>query len=166
MKTPCFSAALPLLATLAGCAGSVTGYPSLAPRPIEREAIRAEPAAPTAAPVPPPIAASADIAQIVARARAADTAFKTALDAAKPAIEAGRRAAEGSEAWVTGQQAYSAADAARTPIADVLAELDRRQQAAGDAGDAGEVAAIDAASTEVQAIDDAERAQLAALMPA
>ena len=158
--------ALPALAILAGCADTRSGYPSLAPRPIERAMMQAEaaPAMPPAA--PPPLAPSADIAEILASATAADSAFKAALETARPRIEAGRSAAEGSEAWVVAQQAYSDVEAARAPIGNALAELDRRRQVAVAAGKGGEEAAIAEAALQVQALDEAERALLAGLVPA
>lgn len=156
------------LAGLAGCADTRTGYPSLVPRPIEREVMQAEAVrpAPPATSAPAPLTASADIAQIVAGARAADAAFRAEIDKARAPIEAGRAAPEGSEAWVAGQQAYSNADIARLPIADAIAELDRRREAAVEAGDsAGEVALAEALG-QLQELQEAERALLAALLPA
>jgi hypothetical protein len=159
MTSRLFLPALALFAGLSGCA-DVTGYPSLAPRPIEREVMQADAVPP--APLPP----SADVAAVVERGRAADSAFRAALEKARPQIEAGRRAAEGSEAWVAAQQAYSDVDATSAPLAEALAELDLRRQAATDANDGAGAAAIGAALDELQGLFDAERAQLAALMPA
>ena len=162
---PRFAVALLMLSAVSGCADGRSGYPSLAPRPIEREVMRADPAAaeaPVAAPVPP---ATADIAQIVAGAQIADAAFKAAVDKARPRIEAARGAAEGSEVWVEGQQAYSDAEAARAPVGAALVELDRRRQAATEANNDREAAALGGAALQVQAIDEAERALLASLMP-
>jgi hypothetical protein len=166
MKSRLFPAALFLCAGLAGCADTRTGYPSLAPRPIEREVLQADavPPVPPAAPVS--AAPSADVAQIVAGARSADAAFRATLEKARPAIEAGRSAPEGSEAWVAGQQAYSDADVARMPVADALAELDRRHEAAVTAGDSAGQAAVAEALGQLQQLHEAERALLAALMPA
>ena len=161
---PRFAVALLMLSAVAGCADGRSGYPSLAPRPIEREVMRADPA-PAAAPVEAPPPATADIAQIVAGAQIADAAFKAAVDKARPRIEAARGAAEGSEVWVEGQQAYSDAEAARAPVGAALVELDRRRQAATEANSDGEVAALGEAALQVQAIDEAERALLASLMP-
>lgn len=159
-------AALLLSTGLAGCA-ETSGYPSLAPRPIEREVMRAG----AVPPVPVPAAAtplppSADVAEIVARAQAADAAFRATLEKGRPAIDAGRAAPEGSEAWVAGQQAYSNADAASTPLTDAMSELDKRREAAADAGDTATETAISEALVQLQALYEAERAQLAALMPA
>ncbi|QEH77251.1 hypothetical protein EIK56_03335 [Sphingomonas sp. C8-2] len=154
------------LAGLAGCADTRTGYPSLVPRPIEREVMQAEavPPAPPATPAPP--APSADIAQIIAGARSADAAFRAEVEKARAAIEAGRSAPEGSEAWVAGQQAYSNADIARLPVADAMAELDRRREAAIEAGDSASEAAIAEAQGQLQELQEAERALLTALLPA
>jgi hypothetical protein len=159
---PVVSLMLPLLA---GCADTRSGYPSLAPRPIERAVLQAAPAPATAPVEAPVLAPSADLAQIVASAQAGDQAFKAALAKARPQIEAARGAAEGSEAWVAGQQAYSSADAERAPVAQALAELDKRRQAAIDAGNAAEEATIAAAAQQVQALDEAERTLLDAAMP-
>ena len=156
------SLTLPLLA---GCADTRSGYPSLAPRPIERAALKAAPAPATAPVDTPAISPTADLAQIVASAQAADSAFKAALEKARPQIEAARGAAEGSEAWVMGQQAFSSADAERAPVSQALAELDKRREAAIDAGNHNEEATIAKTAQQVQALDEAERAQLEAAMP-
>jgi hypothetical protein len=165
MTSRLFLPALALFAGLSGCA-DVTGYPSLAPRPIEREVMQADAVPPAPPATPAPLPPSADVAAVVERGRAADSAFRAALEKARPQIEAGRRAAEGSEAWVAAQQAYSDVDATSAPLAEALAELDLRRQAATDANDGAGAAAIGAALDELQGLFDAERAQLAALMPA
>jgi len=170
MNSRHFSPAPPMLlllcAGLAGCADP-TGYPSLAPRPIEREVMKAE--APPPAPAPAevaPIPASAAIADIVARGEAADAAFAAALAKAQPRIEAGRGASEGSEAWVVAQQAYSDVETASAPLSDALAELDRRREAAVESGDEAGEAASAGAIARLQALYEAQRARLSALMPA
>ena len=169
MRGLLISAALlaPLLAALAGCTDAREGYPSLAQRPIEREVMRADavPPAPPPAVEAPPLPAAADIAAIVARAEAADAAFRLALAEARTRIEAGRGAAEGSETWIVAQQAYSGLEATTVPVADALAELDHRRQAAATAGRSEEEAALAEASLTVQALFEAERAQLAQLLP-
>ena len=158
--------ALLLFSMVTGCADVRSGYPSLAPRPIERAVLQAQPAPATAPVATPPLPASAGIAQILASAQAADAAFRAALETGRPRIEAGRAAAEGSEAWVEGQLAYSRAEAERAPVGQALAELDRRRQAAIAAGNGAEEAAIAEAALQVQALDEAGRALLAALMSA
>jgi len=169
MRGLLISAALlpPLLGALAGCTDAREGYPSLAPRPVEREVMRADavPPAPPPAVEAPPLPAAADIAAIVARAEAADAAFRAALAEARARIEAGRGATEGSETWIVAQQAYSGLEATTAPVADALAEIDHRRQAAATAGAGDEEAALAEASLTVQALFEAERAQLAQLLP-
>lgn len=165
MHIRALTATLLALSVLPGCADTRSGYPSLAPRPVERAVLRVEPAPATAPVETPSISATADLARIVADAHAADAAFRAALDAARPQIEAGRAAAEGSEPWVAAQQAYSRAEAERTPVGQALAELDRRRQAAIGAGNAAEEAAVAEATLQVQALDEAERALLDAALP-
>lgn len=133
-------------ATLTGCAtGDMADYPSLAQRPIERQAN--VPPAPVTPPVPEPI--SATLAEAI-RALASDadrgeTAFQSAMGEARSTSAAGRGAAVGSEAWAQAQLALSRAEAARAPTTLALAELDRLLVVQGDAGD---VAGLDAIATE------------------
>ena len=138
----------PLIAAtaLAGCAtGDMADYPSLAQRPIERQAT--VPPAPATAPVPQLV--SATLAEAI-RALASDadrgeTAFRTALGEARSAGATGRGAAVGSEAWAQAQLALSRAEAARAPTTLALAELDRLMVVQGDEGN---VAGLDAIATE------------------
>ena len=164
MMSPRLVAAL-LALPLASCADTRSGYPSLAPRPIERALLQVDPVPAAVPAVPAPLPASADIAQIVARAQAADAAFRAALEKARAQIVAARGAPEGSETWVSGQQAYSDAESLRAPVGEALAELDRRREAATAAGQGEQAAAIAEAGLRVQAIDDAGRALLTGLMP-
>ncbi|WP_152664004.1 hypothetical protein [Sphingomonas sp. SRS2] len=166
MIRPRHVAALLALSVLAACADTRSGYPSLAPRPVERAVMQADPAPAAAPAVPAPLPASADIAQIVARAQAADAAFRAAVEKARPLILASRTAPEGSEAWVAGQQAYSDTESLRAPVGEALVELDRRREAATAAGREEESAATAEAGLQVQALDEAGRALLAGLMPA
>jgi len=160
------AAAAAALALVAGCADTRSGYPSLAPRPVERALLHAEPApaAPAAVAQAAP-AATAGLAQLLTGAQTADAAFRAALEKARPTIEAGRAAAEGSEAWVAGQQAYSAAETERLPVSQALAEIDRRLEAAVEAGQAGAEPALGEAMLQLQALDEAERALLDAVLP-
>lgn len=160
-----FVAAPLALLALASCADTRSGYPSLAPRPVERAVLQADPVPAAVPAMLAPLPASADIAQIVARAQAADAAFRAALQKAQPQIVAARGAPEGSEIWVTGQQAYSDAESLRAPVGEALAELDRRREAATAAGRDDEAAAVAEAGLQVQAIDEAGRALLTGLMP-
>jgi hypothetical protein len=119
-----FPASHPLLAALAcwltaACAASGP-FPSLAPRAVEKEA--------EAAPEPPPptvadAAVTARIAQLLTGARQANAQFEEAYRAADQAT--GRAGGVGSEGWIAAQQALSRAVAARGPVVDAIAELDR-----------------------------------------
>ena len=161
---PSASALLAVLA-LSACADPRSGYPSLSPRPIEREVLKADPVPPAPESMPAPLPASADIAAIVARAEAADVAFRDSLAKEAAGIVAGLRQEAGSEAWVVAQQRYSGLDSLRTPVAEALAELDRRREAAVTAGNVAEADAITEAVVRLQATYDAQRAALDALMP-
>jgi len=165
MNSRLFPVLLVLCTGLAACADTRSGYPSLAPRPVEREVMQADAAPPAPAATPAPLPASAEVAEIVARARTVDAAFRAKVDTVRAVVEAGRSAPEGSEAWVAAQQAYSDADVGRMPVADALAALDRRREAATAAGDSAGEAAIGAALGELQELYDAETALLATLMP-
>ena len=117
MILPRLAASAPLLAALliGGCAGSVSSYPSLAPRPIEQGPILADPAPPVAtAAVSLAPAILARAAELVDQGAAGDVAFATAARDTCGAIDRGRGAATGSEAWVAAQQAISVLEAERT----------------------------------------------------
>jgi hypothetical protein len=154
--------------SLAACAGNVRGYPSLAPRPIEK-AMSEAPAA--ALPPTPPVAEglpalSGDLAKIAAAADSTHADFQAALAAQRATIEKGRNATAGSESWVAAQEAYSAVDAARAPIGTALADLDRLRQEAVAKNDDARQQAIEALTLKVQALDDAARSSMAAIQPA
>jgi hypothetical protein len=148
-------------AALAGCSAS-RGYPSLAPRAIERpDNVAAE-----AAPAPQPAVDAALDAQISAlgdQARDGDAAFRRAIESACPALTRGAAAAEGSEPWIAGQQALSALEAARAPMLGAAAELDRLtlERGSGDARSV-DLDRLTAAQAEVSALDADEQARLAA----
>ncbi len=161
---PSASALLAVLA-LSACADPRSGYPSLAPRPIEREVLKADPVPPAPESTPAPLPASADIAAIVARADAADAAFRDSLSKEGAGIASGLQQEAGSEAWVAAQQRYSSLDSSRTPVAEAMAELDRRREAAVTAGNVAAADAITEAAVRLQAVYDAQRAALDALMP-
>lgn len=108
------------LLLLAGCAAQ-GGFPSLAPRAVERIADE-EPV--TAAPVVPADAALRGlVAELIADARRGQAAFEAALPAAASAVSGAGPA--GSEGWIAAQQAISRLEAARAPTTIALAALDR-----------------------------------------
>jgi hypothetical protein len=151
----------PLLAltALAGCAGSSGPFPSLLPRPIEREF--GDPGVPPkVAPVPDDPEVAARASAFVAAAREGDRTFHAAL----PAAEAAARHAgtAGSDSWIVAQQAVSRAEAAEQPITHALSEFDLY---ATDRGKAKPLSQADLdhlqnAEAEVQRIADAEHAEI------
>lgn len=118
------------------------------------------------APIDPPSVVPEQIATILAAAREADAAFRNKLAEQKPAIDAGRSAPAGSETWVLAQEAYSAVDSTRGEIATALADLDRLHQESVASGDHNRQAQVESAIGQLQALDRAERATLAQLLPA
>ena len=114
----------PFLATLlllAGCSSPGGPYPSLQPRAAEAIDPRVEPVRPMND-RPVTAALAAQLASLVAEARAGDAAFGPAIsDAEGLAAAAG---APQSESWIAAQEALSAAIAARKPTATALADID------------------------------------------
>jgi hypothetical protein len=153
--------ALTLIAT--GCAGDPS-FPSLAPRPVEDESL-AEPTLPAPPPGTPGDVAAAEYAPAVEKARAADTRFRATLAETRAAITAGRGAATGSDAWLAAQTALSRVEAAREPVATVLADLDAARNGDAARADSGKAAALARAFEAVQAIDAAERRAMATALP-
>lgn len=157
----------PLLLTclaVAGCAAPGP-YPSLAVRDVERR-YAAEAAAPEAAP-PPAVPADAGLVErvraLIAQAEAGQAAFAAELPEARRATA--RAGAPGAEAWVLAQQAISRAEAARTPTARALADLDALvlREAAAAWLSAADYAVLTAAIDRVAALRNAQDAALAAL---
>ncbi len=146
---------------LAACAtGDMADYPSLATRPVERQAN--VPPAPPVVPVPEPVSATLEQA-LVALARDADAgdgAFQTALAEAR-SLASGLGAAAGSEQWAIAQRALSRADAARGPTLLALAELDRILIEQADRG--GAVDAVAAVQARVAALVAGQERALAGL---
>jgi hypothetical protein len=155
--------AIPLLSLLLTCACADMGeIPSLAPRPIEKlDKASPAPAVPTAT-----VAADADlnakIAALLAGARAGDTRFAREDGASAKAIIAGGRAAIGSDAWIAGQAAQSALEAARQESADALSALDQLLVEQTTSGGAG-LAEIEVAQREAASIVARQSERLAAL---
>lgn len=116
-------ALLPLIAALSACAGSDNRYPSLAVRPFETAA---PPAAEQPAPAPiRPLADPAQLAALMERAVAADTAFT----GQQPAAAVLARAASGQpvESNARARALVAMADLAskRGATSAVLADLDQ-----------------------------------------
>ena len=158
-------------ALVSACAGQ-GNYPSLAPRPIERELSGApvppcEDGAQAIAPVvPAPAPAVANdpqlqsrVTALVALARAGDRDFEALLPAARTSVA--RAGAAGSEPWIEAQQVLSRLEAARSETAEAVAELDSLSVARSNdpATSAEDRERLLAAAREVRALADAQRAE-------
>ena len=150
---------LPLIAGLGACTGSDARYPSLAMRPFET-APPAPSAEPPAAPTRP-LADSAALAELVARAVAADTAFARQ----RPAAAQLARAAAGQpvESNARARALVAMADLAtrRGATTAVLADLDRL--AADSAVTFAPAAGIEAARAQVAALVEEQDKAMARL---
>ncbi len=153
--------ALPIaLAFLAGCAAR-GDFPSLAPRPVERE-LMTERAGPPAPEAPTDPAIGPRVAELLRQARAGEAAFEAALAGARGAA-AGAGAA-GSDSWIAAQAAVSRVEATRAEVVTALAELDRLVvERARQPTSAADMATMSAALTDVQAIANRQDEQIEAL---
>lgn len=152
-------AALSLLvpvAALAGCSTPSGTSPSLAPRAAEA----IDPRVPVDDPVRSgPVSAelAGHLAALIDQAQAGDGAFRDAVARAEQlASNAGARQ---SESWIAAQQALSSAQAARGPTTRAMGDIDAlgSQALATNGGiSAADLAAIQKASAQVYAIDQAQ----------
>jgi len=162
-----FRRLLPTIALfLSGCAGTLTGYPSLAKRAVENGPVGEAPAtAPTPVEVDPALQAQID--KLSAQAQAGSTAFDKAWPAADRSAKAAAGAAVSSEAWVAAQLAVSALEAARNDSVSALASLDtlyvERSDALAEGKARGGVDQIDAARKVVLAIVDSQNDRIDAI---
>jgi len=159
------TSSIPLfLFLMLGACAEPSGYPSLEPRPIERSAAESDvPAAPAAAPAAADPARAAHAAALVEQAARGDAAFAKVVAQSCKALTGGLRAAEGSEAWIAAQQALSAIDAARAPVQAAAAELDQLLIDGSNAAAAIDTSGLAAAGAQIDALDAAEQARVAAL---
>jgi hypothetical protein len=152
-----------LMAVLGGCAAQGGPYPSLQPRAAEQ----IDPRVPVERPLndrPVSAALAAQLRQLVSIAHAATGDFDRAADLAEQAAtHAGPAPGEG---WIAAQQALSAAVAARRPVATALADIDALGASAlqTQGGVApNDLAAIQAAASEIGAIDRAQAGRIDAI---
>jgi len=149
---------------LSGCAGTLSGYPSLAKRSIEN-APMGEAAAPAPVEADPALQAAVD--KLAAQAQAGSAAFDEAWPAADRATKAATGAAISSEAWVAAQQAVSALESARNDSVSALASLDvlyvERNNAIADGKARGGAEQIDAVRTSALATVDSQNDRIDAL---
>jgi len=153
---------LPMLA-LAACNSPAGPYPSLAPRAAEV----IDPRVPVEKPVivnPPSATLRAQLANLVSEAQAGDAAFATAISAAERS--ASGAGGPGSEGWVQGQQALSAAQAARVRTTRAMGDIDAIAAASlqNTGGmQAGDLIAVQEAAATVADIDRRQAERLKAI---
>jgi hypothetical protein len=155
---------LVLALTVAGCAQTGAGYPSLAPRPIENLSLT-EPERPAPPPSTADPASVSRYAPLIERARIDDAAFRRVMEEERAALAHGRGAAAGSEAWTAAQVSLSRIETARGPVAKTLAELDAARSGDLTQTDSGAAVASRQAFDEVQRINDEEQAAVSAVSP-
>ncbi|WP_449473135.1 hypothetical protein [Sphingobium chungangianum] len=150
---------------LSGCAGTLTGYPSLAKRAVENAPVGEAPAAPVPVEADPALRAQVD--RFAAQAQAGSAAFDKAWPGADRATRAAAGAAVSSESWVAAQLAISALEAARNDSVSALASLDtlyvERSNALAEGKAGGGVEQIDAARKVALAIVDAQNDRIDAV---
>jgi hypothetical protein len=171
---------LPTIALfLSGCAGTLTGYPSLAKRPIENApageaatpapsgSAPTTPAPTTPAPTATDPALQAQIARLTAQAQSGAAAFDKAWPDADRAARAAAGSPVSSDPWVAAQLAISALEAARNDSVSALASLDmlyaERSKAVADGRSVGGIEQIDAARATALASVDAQNDRIDAL---
>jgi len=143
-----------LAASLAGCAAP-GNYPSLAPRPAEREDWTEEPVH-SAAAVADDAALRTQVAALLARAREGERAFAADLPPAERATA--HIGPQGSDSWVEAQQAISRVEDARARTDEAAAGLHQlRLQRSGQPTSSADLAAIDAAIAEVAAMTERQQ---------
>jgi hypothetical protein len=154
----------PMLVFALSACGPGANAPSLLPRAIEKQANAAPSLAnpATSARITPALRSQIDT--LLTRVKAGDAVFTKTDGASGRQISAGKGAAEGSEAWVVGQQAQSALEAARQDSAGALAEIEtlllaQTQAAASDPATGG-IAELTAAEAEASAIVARQTARL------
>jgi hypothetical protein len=111
------------LLSLVGCSADMSGYPSLAPRPVEKLGFE-EPATPPPAPVAADPALDARLAGIATARATAAREFDAAAERATARASAARGAAAGSERWLEAQTAIAELDSLRSAHADSLNQLE------------------------------------------
>lgn len=115
---------------LAGCAHDQDGYPSLAPRAVERGGFAEPETPPPAAPATDP-ALDGRVAALNGRLDAAAAAFAKEQGQAEAAARRARGAPAGSEPWLDAQTALAELDAARVDLSAVATDAEALAVARG-----------------------------------
>jgi hypothetical protein len=160
MRSLLFAALPALVFGLAGCTQSPDAYPSLLPRPIEKQSL-AEPERPAAV-AAPDAALDARIAKVTATLHSANQRFTAAAQEAEAKIAVARGVPEGSDAWLGAQAALSTLESLRAPTLTALAEI---ESVASERGQAGEPVypALDSAVAAADAMANAQGDRIRAL---
>lgn len=152
------AATLFLIALMVSGCGARVSAPSLLPRPVERQPIKA-PDEPREAESSVDQSVAAQIATLLAEARTRDAAFQAQREKTSVLVRAAEKASAGSEAWIAAQQAVSALDAARGPLQSLVGQIDDLRQVPANAA-LGNRSAIDAAAAELDKMVQAETAAI------
>lgn len=148
---------------LAACAAPTRPYPTLAPRAAEA----IDPRVPVEKPVivnEPGPTLRGQLANLISEARAGDAAFSAAVSAAERASSGA--GGPGSESWVQGQQALSAAQAARARTTRAMGDIDAIAAASLQTTggmQAGDLIAVQEAAAAVADIDRRQAERLKAI---
>ncbi|PZU11505.1 hypothetical protein [Sphingomonas sp.] len=139
---------------LAACSSTLPDAPGLGPRAIEHRPIL-PPDAASEAETPESPALAQRLAKLVAEAKEGHATFERERAGVAGALARAKGSAEGSEAWIAGQEALSALDAARATVRNVAGEIDALRVDPAYLG-TGDRAAIEAAAETVAALSNAE----------
>jgi len=149
-----------LVAALAGCTQSPDAYPSLLPRPIEKQSL-AEPERPAQA-ATPDATLDARIAEFTASLTTGNRQFAAAAQEAEAKVAVARGVPEGSDAWLDAQTALSALESLRAPLLIALSDLEAIAIERGKAGQPP-YPALDSAITAADAMTTAQADRIGAL---
>ncbi|NIJ16814.1 hypothetical protein [Sphingobium vermicomposti] len=150
---------------LSGCAGTLTGYPSLAKRSIENAPMGEAAAAPIPAQADP--ALQTQVNRLAGQAQAGAAAFDQAYPTAERMVRAAAGSAVSTEAWVAAQTSLSTLESARNDSVSALASLDvlyvERANAIADGKASGGTEQIDTARRTALAMVDSQNDRIDAL---
>jgi hypothetical protein len=146
---------------LSGCGPEVQA-PSLLPRATEKQPIDMPVAEASEAQTPVDPALQAAIDKQLEAAKAGDTEFAARRASAEQAVNKAAGKPQGSEDWVQAQEAVTALESARASVHDAAAAIEALRDDPAN-GTSGNREAIDTASKQVAAIEDAQAAMVAAL---
>jgi hypothetical protein len=159
--------AFPMICAIAAGCSTPANPPSLLPRAIELRPETASPPTPVAGPQAIDLALTTKLKALLTEARAGNADFVKAEASGVRALEAGRRATLGSEAWVAAELVRSALQVARQRSAGALAEIDtiavNQSELALRNNTGGDIADILAAQGEIEAIVTQQTTRLDAL---